>query len=170
MKTDFHVIFTLFQRASQLQRKRAYLTIASIAWGTVAILLLLAFGEGLKRQLDKNRRAMGENIAVLWPGETTKAYKGIPPGRPIRPRADDIELVRARMPELKSAHAELTSWRTALTYGRKTVNGRVIGTNWTYGESRKHYPQAGGRWLTPIDEQQRRRVVFLGNEMAEDIF
>ncbi len=170
MKSDAHIIFSLFRSASQLQRKRAYLTIAAIAWGTVAILLLLAFGEGLKRQLDKNRKSMGENIAVLWPGETTKAWKGMPPGRPIRPRADDIEIVRARMPELKSAHAELTSWRTALTYGRKTVNGRVIGTNYSYGESRKHYPQPGGRWLSPIDEQQRRRVVFLGDEIAKDIF
>ena len=170
MKGDFHVIFSLFKSASQLQKKRAYLTIAAIAWGTVAILLLLAFGEGLKRQLDKNRRAMGENIAVMWPGETTKAYKGMPPGRGIRPRADDIEMVRARMPELQSAHAELTSWRTALTYGRKTVNARVVGTNYSYGESRKHYPQPGGRWLTPVDEEQRRRVIFLGDELATDIF
>ncbi len=170
MRTDWRIIFTLFQRASQLQKKRAFLTIAAIAWGTVAILLLLAFGEGLKRQLDKNRKAMGENIAVLWPGETTKAWKGIPPGRRVRPRADDIDFIRERMPELKSAHAELTSWRTALAYGRKTVNGRVIGTNESYGESRKHYPQRGGRWLSPIDEQQRRRVVFLGNELATDLF
>jgi putative ABC transport system permease protein len=170
MKTDFHVIFTLFQRASQLQRKRAYLTIAAIAWGTVAILLLLAFGEGLKRQLDKNRRAMGENIAVLWPGETTKGWKGLPPGRPIRPRADDVDFVRARMPELKSVHGELTNWRVSMTYGRKTVNGRVIGTNSSYGESRKHYPQAGGRFFGPLDEQLRRRVVFLGDELATDIF
>ena len=31
-----------------MQRKRAVLTVAAIAWGTVAILMLLAFGEGLK--------------------------------------------------------------------------------------------------------------------------
>ncbi len=170
MKNDIHIIFTLFKSSSQLQRKRAYLTIAAIAWGTVAILLLLAFGEGLKRQLDKNRRAMGENIAVMWPGETTKAWKGLPPGRPIRPRADDVDFVRARMPELKSVHGELTSWRTALSYGRKTVNGRVIGANYSYGESRKHYPLRGGRFFGPLDEQQRRRVVFLGDELAADIF
>ncbi len=170
MKTDAHIIFTLFQRASQLQRKRAYLTIAAIAWGTVAILLLLAFGEGLKRQLDKNRRAMGENISVMWPGETTKGWKGLPPGRPIRPRADDVEFLRARMPELKSVHGELTNWRVSMTYGRKTVNGRVIGTNYSYGESRKHYPQTGGRFFGPLDEQLRRRVVFLGDELAKDIF
>lgn len=170
MKRDFHVILSLFASASQLQKKRAFLTIASIAWGTVAILLLLAFGEGLKRQLDKNRRAMGENIAVLWPGETTKPYKGLPPGRPIRPRIDDLEFVRGRMPELKSVIGEVVSWRTAITYGRKTVNGRVNGVNWEYGDARKHFAVAGGRWLSPEDEQQRRRVAFMGDEIATDVF
>ncbi|MGZ5473850.1 MAG: ABC transporter permease [Thermoanaerobaculia bacterium] len=170
MKRDLHVIFSLFTSASQLQKKRAFLTIASIAWGTVAILLLLAFGEGLKLQLDKNRRAMGENIAVLWPGETTKAYKGLPPGRPVRPRLDDLDFIRNRMPELKSVIGEITSWRTPVAYGGKTINSRVIGVSWEYGEARKHYPVAGGRWLSPEDLQQRRRVIFLGDEMATDLF
>ncbi len=170
MNRNLHVILSLFATSSRLQRKRAVLTVASIAWGTVAILLLLAFGEGLKRQMDKNRRSTGENIAVMWMGETSKAWKGMPPGRPVRLRIDDLDLVRARMPELKSVVGEVVSWRTNLTYGRKTVNGRVIGTNVPYGEARKHYPVAGGRFLTPEDEAQRRRVVFLGDEMAKDLF
>ena len=170
MNRDLHVIFSLFATSSRLQKKRAYLTIAAIAWGTVAILLLLAFGEGLKRQLDRNRRSTGENLAVMWPGETAKAYKGMPPGRSIRPRIEDVDMLQARMPELKAVLGEIVSWRTALTYGRKTVNGRVIGTNWQYGDARKHYPQRGGRFITPADEQQRRRVIFLGDEMAKNIF
>src|SRR5437762_3177453 len=170
MNRDLHVIFSLFATSSRLQKKRAYLTIAAIAWGTVAILLLLAFGEGLKRQLDRNRRSTGENLAVMWPGETAKAYKGMPPGRSIRPRIEDVELLQARMPELKAVLGEAVAWRNALTYGRKTVNGRVIGTNWQYGDARKHYPQRGGRFISPEDEQQRRRVIFLGDEMAKNIF
>jgi putative ABC transport system permease protein len=170
MSRDLHVIFSLFSTSSRLQKKRAFLTIAAIAWGTVAILLLLAFGEGLKRQMDKNRRSTGENLAVMWPGETTKAWKGMPPGRPIRPRMDDIEFIAGRMPELRAVIGESTSWRTAITYGRKTINGRVIGTNVPYGEARKHYPQAGGRFFNEDDVAQRRRVIFLGDEMAEDIF
>ena len=58
------VVFHLFLQSATLGRKRAFLTIAAIEWGTVAILLLLAFGEGLKRQLSSNSRAMGENIGV----------------------------------------------------------------------------------------------------------
>jgi putative ABC transport system permease protein len=170
MKRDLHVILNLFGSSSRLQKKRAYLTIAAIAWGTVAILLLLAFGEGLKRQLDKNRRSTGENLAVMWPNVTTKPWKGLPPGRRIRLRSDDVDFLRERMPELKSVHGEVTSWRTALTYGRKTVNGRVIGANYVYGEDRKHYPVAGGRFFNADDEINRRRVIFLGDELATDIF
>ncbi len=168
--SDFHIIKTLFTSSAQLQKKRAFLTIAAIAWGTVAILLLLAFGEGLKRQMDKNRRSTGENLAVLWPGETTKAWQGMPPGRPIRPRIDDVEMLRQQMPELKSVHGEVVSWRTAMQWERKTVNGRVLGAQRSYGDSRVHYPVAGGRWINAADEEQRRRVVFLGDELATDIF
>jgi putative ABC transport system permease protein len=167
---DLHIIKTLFTSSAQLQKKRAFLTIAAIAWGTVAILLLLAFGEGLKRQMDKNRRSTGENLAVMWPGETTKAWQGMPPGRPIRPRIDDVDMLRSQMPELKSVHGEVVSWRTAMQWERKTVNGRVLGAQRSYGESRVHYPVAGGRWINAADEEQRRRVVFLGDELATDIF
>ncbi len=170
MNTDLHVIFSLFATSSRLQKKRAYLTIASIAWGTVAILLLLAFGEGMKRQLEKNRRSTGSNLAVMWPGETQKPYKGMPPGRSVRVRIDDVEMLRERMPELAAVFGEVVSYRTNVVYGRKTVNGRIIGTNPEYGEARVHYADAGGRFITPLDDQQRRRVIFLGDEMAKNIF
>lgn len=167
---DIALVFQLFFRSARLQKKRATLTIASLAWGTVTILLLLAFGEGLKRQITSNEQAMGSNLAILWPGETTKVWKGLAPGRPIRPRLDDVDYVRERMPELDAVWGEVTSWRTALTYGRKTRNGRVTGTSWVFGEARKHYPKPGGRFLNPQDESEKRRVAFLGNELAKDIF
>jgi putative ABC transport system permease protein len=169
-KRHFSVILHLFLSSARLQKKRATLTIASLAWGTVTILILLAFGEGLKRQMMSNEQAMGNNLAIMWPGETSKPYKGIPEGRPIRPKLEDIDYARERLPELDAIWCELTSWRTALTYGRKTVNGRVIGTRWDYGDARKHFPKARGRFINPHDEEEKRRVVFLGNEMAKDIF
>src|SRR5262249_38171777 len=99
-----------------------------------------------------------------------KRWKALPPGRPTRLRSDDVQFIRDRMPELKAVHGEVVSWRTALTYGRKTVNGRVIGTNYAYGDDRKHFPIAGGRFFGPDDEINRRRVVFLGDEIAKDLF
>ena len=166
---DVAVVLDLFSRSARLQKKRATLTIASIAWGTVTILMLLAFGEGLKRQLSSNDRAMGENLAIHWPGETSKVWKGLPEGRPIRPRIDDIAALRERIPEA-DVWGEMRNSRTALTYGRKTVNGQVSGVSWIYGDPRKHYPRPGGRFLDAPDEEEKRRVVFLGYELAEDLF
>ena len=46
----------------------------------------------------------------------------------------------------------------------------MTGANWQYGEMRHHYPQAGGRFFNANDERDKRRVIFLGNQLAEDIF
>ncbi|MEO8431721.1 MAG: ABC transporter permease [Acidobacteriota bacterium] len=168
-RRDIGVVLHLFMGSARLQKKRAFLTIASIAWGTVTILLLLAFGEGLKRQFARNERAMGENLAICWPGESSKIWKGLPEGRPIQPRIDDIPTLQARMPDVK-VWGEMTSSRALLQYARKAVNGRLIGTNYVYGDPRKHYPKPGGRFFGPQDEEQKRRVAFMGSEIAEDVF
>ncbi len=164
------MIATLFLKASSLQRKRAVLTVAAIAWGTVAILMLLAFGEGLRNQMAKAQRGMGENIAVWWSGETSKVWQGLPEGRPIRARLDDLDYLRGRMPSASGVLGEMTSWQTTLTWGTTTITGRVTGANWLYGEMRHHYARPGGRFFNAHDERDKRRVIFLGNQLAEDIF
>ena len=170
MGRDLSVVATLFFKASSLQKKRAILTVAAIAWGTVAILMLLAFGEGLRNQMVKARRGMGENVAVWWSGETSKVWQGLPEGRSIRARLDDLEYLKAMMPSATGVVGEMTSWQTTLTWGTSTITGRVTGSNWEYGEMRHHYPQAGGRFFNANDERDKKRVIFLGNQLAEDIF
>ena len=39
-----------------------------------------------------------------------------------------------------------------------------------YGEMRNLIPQAGGRFINPVDERLKRRVAFVGNELAETLF
>jgi putative ABC transport system permease protein len=167
---DLTVVSQLFLRASSMHKKRSTLTIAAIAWGTVAILMLLAFGEGLRNQMVRARHGMGENIAVWWSGETSKVWQGLPEGRPIRARLDDVEYLKAKMPTATGILGEMTSWQTTLTWGTHTVTGRVTGANWEYGEMRHHFPQPGGRFYNAHDERDKRRVIFLGNQLAEDIF
>ncbi|RMF73113.1 MAG: ABC transporter permease [Acidobacteria bacterium] len=164
------LVLELFVRASRVQKKRAVLTVAAIAWGTLALLLLLAFGEGLKRQMEEGGRGLGENIAILWPGETGRPWRGLPAGRPIRPRIEDVDLLREAMPELDGVIGELRTWSAAFTWGGRTTNGRLTGTHARYGELRRQIPVAGGRFLNPDDVRQRRRVIFLGDELARQIF
>jgi putative ABC transport system permease protein len=162
------VIWNLFARAATLQRKRAVLTVAAIAWGTVAIVMLLSFGEGLKQQMMRGRAGTGNNIAVWWPGSTSKVWEGLPTGRPIRPRLDDLDYLRGMMPGVRVVGEMNDS--PSMSWGRTTVTGRVVGASWQYGEVRHHFAEAGGRFLNPTDEHQKRRVIFLGDKLAERIF
>jgi putative ABC transport system permease protein len=164
------VVWQLFLRSSRVRRKRALLTIAAIGWGTVSLLLLLSFGEGLKRQMNRGRAGMGSDIAVLWPGETTKSWQGMGPGRPIRAKPEDVALLAERVPGIDQVVGEMTQWGTGLAYGRKAINARVTGTTPPFGELRNHFPRVGGRFLDPADEAERRRVIFLGDELATDLF
>lgn len=164
------IIGELFLQASSMGRKRAFLTIAAIAWGTVAILMLLSFGEGLKDQLMHSKRGMGENIAVWWPGETSKLWQGLGEGRSIRPRIEDIEYLKVKMPSAVGVIGEITNWQTTLSYGSATVNAQVNGVNADYGWMRNHWPQAGGRFLNYNDVAQKRRVSFLGQDLAGKLF
>ena len=93
MGRDFSVIATLFFKASSLQKKRAILTVAAIAWGSLSLVLLLGFGDGLSLQLELASAGLGRDIAIFWPGETTKPWQGLEPGREIRPKIEDIKLV-----------------------------------------------------------------------------
>jgi putative ABC transport system permease protein len=164
------IVFQLFMRSSRVQRKRAILTIAAIAWGSLSMLLLLSFGEGLERQLLVADSGLGRNIAILWPGETTRPWNGLPAGRSIQPRVEDIELIAQRVPNLYAVSGELRSWQTAYRYGETTVNRRLTGASLAYGDIRTHIPRAGGRFLNPLDEGLRRRVIFLGQKLATDLF
>lgn len=167
---NFHVIWELFLTASRVQRKRAMLTILAIAWGTFTLLMLLAFGEGLTRQMMIAKSGMGTDLAVVWIGETGKAWQGLPVGRPLRARYRDLEILKGRIPGCANVIGELTSWSVSLSNGLKTVNGRVTGTDPEYGEVRNHIPQAGGRFFDDLDMADRRRVIFLGDALARNIY
>ena len=164
------IVLQLFLRASRVQKKRAILTIAAIAWGTLSLLLLLSFGEGLGIALGRASNGMGTNIAVIWPGETTLEWKGLPAGREIRPRIADMQLLVTRVPGLLGVGGEMRTWRASYEVGDKTVNGRLTGAGVAWGRMRNHIARAGGRFLNPLDDAQRRRVIFLGEALAEDLF
>ncbi|HSB61108.1 MAG TPA: ABC transporter permease [Vicinamibacteria bacterium] len=168
-RAEIALVWKLFQHDVAHQRKRIALTVLAIAWGTLSIVLLLSFGEGMKRSFHRGSRGMGEGIGVVWPGATTKAFLGLPSGRPINFTEEDVTLLRERIPEMQALSSEY-SRRIGLTVGTKTVNARVRGVDPEFGELRNLVPQAGGRFLNELDLREKRRVVFLGEELARDLF
>ncbi|MBK5255217.1 MAG: ABC transporter permease [Vicinamibacteria bacterium] len=169
IKSELSLVWSLFTQDAGHNRKRMLLTVVAIGWGTLSIVMLLSFGEGMKRAFHKGTRGMGENIGVLWPGSTTRAYGGMGSGRSISFQDDDGEMLLARIPSLAAVSREY-SRRRGLTVGEKTVNARVRGVDPSFGWIRNHVPQPGGRFINEEDIRQKRRVIFLGEELAWDLF
>ena len=167
--SELALVWRLFRADLSHQTKRIALTVLAIAWGTLSIVLLLSFGEGLKRSLSKGSRGMGENVAVVWPGATTRAWMGLPSGRPVPIKEEDPALLRSRIPEIELLSVEYAKY-VPITVGKKSINTRLRGVDPEFGEMRNIHPQPGGRFLNARDLAEKRRVVFLGEELARDLF
>lgn len=164
------VVLHLFLQTARLKKKRAVLTVAAIAWGTVSVLLLLAFGQGFREQLIANSQGMGKDIAIVWPGQTTKAFAGMPPGRRLTFPEDESAYAQARMADVATVIGEIQKGRVPLAYGKKTVNGSVVGVEAPYRRWRNQVPVGGGRFIDGRDIRDSRRVIFLGDKEAKEIF
>ena len=156
-------------RDMRSQKLRTFLTTFGIVWGTVAISLLLAFGKGFHESRYDSFAGLGEFIVIAWPSRTSMPYAGLGKGRPIRLTQRDIEIVRERAQPLKSVSAEY-SRDLLVNSDEQTLSVRSIGVEPSFGDLRNLVPQPGGRFINPIDEDQRRRVAFLGDELAVKLF
>ena len=151
------------------QKLRTFLTVCGIVWGTVAVSLLLAFGQGFHRQLIKDSRGLGTDIVIAWPSRTSISYEGLGKGRQILLTERDIELLRKKATTLDMISAEFYD-NLKLQLGRRILAVDVAGVEPPFGEMRNVIAAAGGRFLNPIDEDLKRRVAFLGNDLSEELF
>lgn len=146
------------------------LTLVAILWGTMAIMLLLAYGEGMRTQFSKNLNGLGEGIVILWGGQTSIPFQGYGKGRRIRLLPDDVDYLTRRMPELEIVAAEYIRWGAPIKYKDKILNERVNGVYPVYQEVRNFIPEMGGRMINDLDMKFRRRVAFLGNDAKNRLF
>jgi len=63
------LLVRLFVRELKKERRKIILTIAGIAWGTLTIILLLSFGQGLATQMLRGQKGLGDNIVILYGGQ-----------------------------------------------------------------------------------------------------
>jgi putative ABC transport system permease protein len=151
------------------QKLRTFLTTLGIVWGTAAISLLLAFGDAFDHQLRKTNAGLGEGIVITWPSQTSIPYEGLGKGRPIRMTEDDLVLIQNRSLLVDQISSEYQD-TLRLQLGPKRLAVDVSGVHPSFEIIRNLIPQAGGRFINPIDMQLKRRVAFLGNEISETLF
>ncbi len=167
--TSFGSFIRQLARDLWSQKLRTFLTTFGIIWGTVAVSLLLAFGHGLHRQMIKSIAGLGDRIVIAWPMRTSMVYEGLGKGRRMRMMEEDIRYLEAQVPLIAGISGEFSRGLIA-RYGDRQRSVDVSGVSPSYGAMRNMIPALGGRFINDLDVERRRRVVFVGNELAEDLF
>lgn len=61
-------------------KTRTFMTGFGIFWGTAILALLIGGSEGLKHFMSRNFEGFATNVAIVFPGRTTKNYAGFNKG------------------------------------------------------------------------------------------
>ncbi|HMA61314.1 MAG TPA: ABC transporter permease [bacterium] len=165
---SFKNIIQIFRELKK-QKLRTFLTLFGIIWGTVSVILLLAFGFAIKANTSKAMHGLGESICIMWAGKTSISHAGFPKGRDIHFYNGDAEFVRQQVPLVGKISPQYTSTVTTRVRDKKQ-SFQISGVLPEFTDMRNLIPRQGGRFLNPIDEQKRRRVVFIGFDVEEKMF
>jgi putative ABC transport system permease protein len=82
------------------------------------VTLMLAFGEGLHRQVQVAQKGLGDAIVIAWPSRTSKPWQGLPRGRRIQMTDEDVELLRREVEEIGRISEEYSVDGARMTWGR----------------------------------------------------
>jgi len=162
-------IITEFVLDLRAQKLRAFLTMFGIVWGTVTIIVLIAFGVGFKKQMSVNMHGIGESIAIMFPGKTTKPWEGFGTGRPMNFVEEDTRLLAGQIPGIKAISPEFGR-RTATRVGQNILTPLISGIYPIYADMRNIIPEQGGRFIDDLDMKHRKRVAVIGNKVKEFLF
>src|SRR5205807_854105 len=93
-------------QALMRNRMRSVLTMLGIVWGLASVVLLLAYGQGLGGSVLHAFLNMGNDVIVLWPGQTSMQAGGQRAGKKVAYEYEDVEAIRDEVPLVRAVSAE----------------------------------------------------------------
>jgi putative ABC transport system permease protein len=155
-------------QALMRNRLRSVLTMLGIVWGLASVVILLAYGQGLGGSVLHSFMNMGNNVIVMWPGQTSMQAGGQRAGKKITYEYEDVEAIRDEVPLVRAVSAESCS-SFGYKIGTRVVSIQTRGVELPYGQMRK-LDLADGRYFNEGDFLDHRRVVILGHNAAKKAF
>ncbi len=156
-----------------LQHKtRSILAIFGIVWGTVAVVLLLALGQGFYTASKAGMMSFAQGALLGFVGSTSMPYQGLPTGRAIHLKAADIFLLAKAVPQIKYFSPILTQQKNVtLAYqGQQDSNVRLHGITPDYATLVNFNTGFAGRFINNLDVQQARPVIFIDEAIKKQLF
>ena len=150
-------------------KSRSLLTGFGVFWGVFMLVVLLGGGQGLKELLSNNFQGFATNSALVFAQPTTKPYDGFRKGRQWNMVYQDVERLRAQVPELDVVTPMVSQWQRIVTAGDKKTTAGVKGLQPAYAKVEE--PQIRyGRYINDMDMAQRCKVCVLGKKVYKTLF
>jgi len=155
--------------ALNFNRQRSLLTMASLGWGVACFVILYSYGEGFGFALRSSFQAVGQDLVLMFGGETSAQAGGQRSGREIRLDLTDVDLIRNNVPLVSAVSAEVFMRGATVLRGVRQENMSVRGVEPPYGKVR-NMTMEEGRWIDGEDSLNKLRVAILGAKAAHKLF
>lgn len=155
---------------SKRNKLRTSLTGFAVAWGIFMLIFLLGAGNGLiNAQLQQSTRFLANSMRV-FPGETSKAYKGLKEGRSITLNDRDILISNKTYGQyVDDVGGRLEQYNVNINYGDNYVASQsLVGVAPTHPKIDKT-EMIAGRFINEIDMKEQRKNVVLSRSQAKEL-
>ncbi len=149
------------------ERRQLRAVVAVLLLGTLGLVVLMGFGEGTHVAMDGALQRSSDRMLRYSAGSTTRPFRGLPAGRHL-PLTYELVQELADVPGVRAVSVEFQFQRELR--GSAVANATVLGVQADYPAIRGMGVRPDGRFLSPIDLAERRRVVCLGELLARDLF
>ena len=149
---------------------RSLLTILGIFIGVFAVIVLVAFGEGVSQEAQRQIEGLGaDNIIVRSVKPPAEVLAGWTGAVPYGLKREEFDRLTATIPTLKSA-LPIREIRRQISYGRRDpVDGRLVGCTPEYKDVTR-LEIAQGRFLTDADVDECHSYCVLAARLTERLF
>ena len=155
---------------SKRNKLRTSLTGFAVAWGIFMLIFLLGAGNGLiNAQLQQSTRFLANSMRV-FPGETSKAYKGLKEGRSITLNDKDILISNQTYGQyVDDVGGRLEQNNVNINYGDNyAASQSLVGVAPTHPKIDKT-EMIAGRFINEIDMKEQRKNVVLSRSQAKEL-
>jgi putative ABC transport system permease protein len=148
---------------------RSFLTMFGIAWGVGSLLLLVGLGEGFRSGNRRELESIGQDIMFMFGGRIPAVPGSASSMRPFQLTYQDYLSVREEAREVRAVAPVLARMDIRAVTDYTSANGQVFGVPEHYAQIR-YLPLESGRWINQRDDDERRRVAIIGEEMRRNMF
>lgn len=166
------LIFDIFGqtlRTLWAHKLRSFLTMFGIAWGVGSLLLLVGLGEGFRSGNRKQFDSIGENVMFIWSGRAPVMQGSFTALRQYYLNNRDYQDMLRDCPSVGAATPVIARNDIRAVSDFFQASGQIAGVLPDFRNIR-YVPIHEGRWLNEMDQQQKRRVIVLGDETRRTLF